>query len=207
MRHLGKGGAQVVGIGVGGLGIDQGDGRIARRRFAPRTAWVAKHLALQHGEVGQVLVDKTVARAAKPAQTVFDVGGIAGLAHLAVVDQINPCLGLQAHHLSHRLANARLQSLRLHGHAAFFGKHHLDQVIGPGQAAGVRGQKSVCAALHADALAWMKWRYCAASASLNCRPSQTRPHLFSVLALGWGKSRHIVFCGSSANSRLADWQT
>ena len=35
VRHLGKGSAQVVGIGVGGLAIDQGDGRIASRRFAP----------------------------------------------------------------------------------------------------------------------------------------------------------------------------
>ena len=48
----------------------------------------------------------------------------------------------------------------------------------------------------------MKWRYCAATAALNCRPSQTGHHLFLVLARGWDKSRHIVFCGSSANSRL-----
>ena len=48
----------------------------------------------------------------------------------------------------------------------------------------------------------MKWRYCAATAALNCRPSQTGHHFFLVLARGWDKSRHIVFCGSSANSRL-----
>jgi len=40
--------------------------------------------------------------------------------------------------------NARCQGRSIDGNAVFTGEHDLNQIIGPGQTAHVRGQKAIC---------------------------------------------------------------
>jgi hypothetical protein len=89
-----------------------------------------------------------VARAREPAEPVLGVGGIAGLGHLAVVDDVDAGRRLLAHDLGHRRADARGERRRVDGDAFFLGEHGPDQIVGAGQAARVRGEKALGALLH-----------------------------------------------------------
>src|SRR2546425_6545069 len=102
----------------------------------------------QLGKLREVLVDERVALAAEAVQPVLDVGRVARLAHLAVVDDVEAALDLAPHDLVHRRADTRGQRYRVHRHALLAREHRPDQVGRPGQAAGVRGQEPLRAPLH-----------------------------------------------------------
>ena len=73
----------------GGFRIAYGDRCVARRRLAPRAAGIAEHALGEIGEVGEVLIDEGVAGAAKAVEAILDVGRIARLRHLAVIDDVD----------------------------------------------------------------------------------------------------------------------
>src|SRR5262249_20731034 len=131
-----------------GLLVAHRDRRVAGRRLAPRAAGIAEHALFQAREVGQVLVNKSVAGAAEAGEPVLDVGGVAWLRHLAVVNEIDAGFDLLRHHLGHRRAHARGERDRIDRHAFFLGEHHADEVGGPWQAAGVGGEEALGAAFH-----------------------------------------------------------
>jgi hypothetical protein len=116
----------------------------------PRTARIAEHALLQARELGEVLVDEGVSRSAETGEAILDVGGVAGLGHLPVVDEVDAGLHLLADDLGHGLTHARGQRRPIDGHALLFGVHRADQILGPRQAAGMRGEKALGAAVHRD---------------------------------------------------------
>ena len=99
----------------------------------------------QLGETGQVLVDEGIAGAAEAGEPILDVGGIARLRHLAVVDEVDAGLGLLLHHLGDRRAHARRQRRAVDRHALLLGVHHPDEVVRSRQAAGMGGQEALAA--------------------------------------------------------------
>ena len=101
------------------------------------------------GEGGEVLVDEGVAGAAEAGEAVFHVRRIARLRHLAVVDEVDPRLGLLLHDLRHCRAHARGQGRRVDRDPLLLRIHDADQVVRARQAAGVRRQKPVGAVDHA----------------------------------------------------------
>ena len=132
----------------GRLRVAHADRRVAGRRLAARAAGIAEHLLLQLREIREVLVDERVTGAAEAVEAVLHVGRIARLRHLAVVDDIDARLRLFLHDLRDRPAHAHPERLRVDRHAALLGVHHLDEVVGPRQAAGMGGEKTLrcCAA-------------------------------------------------------------
>ena len=144
----GERGLEIVDIGLGRIGVADGDGSVAGGRLAPRASGVAEDALGEVGELGEILVDEGVARAAEAHEPVLDVGGIARLRHFAVVDDVDAGIDLLAHHLSHRCAHARGERVALDRHALLLGVHQPDQIVGPRQAAGMSRQKSVGAADH-----------------------------------------------------------
>ena len=128
--------------------VAHADRPVAGRRLAPRAAGIAEHAPLEPRELGEVLVDERVAGAAEAREPVLDVGGVARLRHLAVVDEVDAGLDLLPHDLGHRLAHALAECGRLDRHALLLGVHGADEIVGPRQGAGMRGQKALRAALH-----------------------------------------------------------
>src|SRR3972149_1858729 len=70
-------------------------------RLAPRAAGIAEHAPGHAGEVHQVLVLERLARAPEPMQAVLDIGGVARLTELAVVDDVDAGRDLLAGDLPH----------------------------------------------------------------------------------------------------------
>ncbi len=147
-RDVRDGRLQVVHVGLGRTRIADGDGAGTGRRLPSRPAGIAEHPLGHLGEVHQVLVLQRLARAAEPGQPVLDVGRVARLADLAVVDDRDAGVDLLADDLGHRRPDARAQGGAVHRDPLFPGKHSADQVGGPGQAAGVGGQDAVDAPFH-----------------------------------------------------------
>ena len=77
---------QIVHVGLGRGRVAQADRAGAGRRLPARPARIAEHPLGHLREVHQVAVLERLARAAEPVQAVLDVGGVARLAQLAVVD-------------------------------------------------------------------------------------------------------------------------
>ena len=90
----------------------------------------------------------TSSSAAESVQAVLDVGGVARLRQLAVIDQVDACVGLLADNLGHRHAHARGKGLWVDRYAFLLGVHHADEIIRTRQAACMGGQKTVAATLH-----------------------------------------------------------
>ena len=148
--HPGKRPFQVVDVG-------ERRGRIANRdragtgRCSPaRPAGITEHPLRQVRELSQVLIHKGIAASGKPGQPVLDVGGVARLGHLAVVDEIDARLDLFLNHRGDGLADLRRQGGALDRNAFLLGEHRPDQIIGTRQAAGVGGQKAVEPIRHHD---------------------------------------------------------
>ncbi len=87
---------QVVDVGLGRLRVAHADRRVARRRLPARAPGVAEHALREIGEAGEVLVDERVAGAAEAGEAILDVGRVARLAHLAVVNHVDTRRGLLA---------------------------------------------------------------------------------------------------------------
>ena len=139
---------QIVGVDDGRLRVAQADRRVAGRRLAARAAGIAEHALFQQRELGQVLIDEGVAGAAEAVEPVLDVGGVARLRHLAVIDQVDAGRRLFLHHLGHRRPHPLGQGAGVHRHACLLGMHGADQVVRPRQAAGMGGQKTLVTSLH-----------------------------------------------------------
>jgi hypothetical protein len=77
-----------------------------------------------------------------------DVGRIADLALLAVVDDVDAGFELLADDVADRAAHARLERRRIRHAARVERLERGRQVLGPRKAAGVRGQDAVGAELH-----------------------------------------------------------
>ena len=161
--HAGRGGAhehflhvhfpgrrlEVVDVVPRGLRVAHADRRVAPRGLPARAARVAEHALGQVRELDQVLVYESVPGSAETGETVLDIGGVAGLRHLAVVDDVDARPGLLVHDLLHRGANARAERLVIDRHALLLGVHHAHEILRPRQAAGVSGEKALGAAPHA----------------------------------------------------------
>ena len=86
--------------------------------------------------------------AAETSQPLGHVGGVARLAHLAVADDVDAGRLLALDHFAHRAAHAVGEHALIDLAPFLFGEHQLDQLLGPGEAAGVRGQDAIDAAFH-----------------------------------------------------------
>ena len=76
------------------------------------------------------------------------IGHPVDLAVLAVADDVDPGVGLLRHHVRDGAADAGIEGRLVVGLAELLGVEQRDQVGRPRQAAGVRGQDAVRAALH-----------------------------------------------------------
>ena len=94
-----------------------------------------------------------MALAAEPVEPVLDVGGVARLRHLAVIDDVDPGLRLLRDDLGDRSGDARAERGGIDRHALLLGEHHPHQILGPRQAAGMSGEKPFAAAFHGAASA------------------------------------------------------
>ena len=139
---------QVGHVGLGRLRVAHAYRAIAARRPAPRAPGIVEHPLGERGEIDQVLVGERLAGAAEPVQPILDVGHVARLAHLTVADDVDIGVGLLADDLRHRLADAGLERRPINRRAFLLGEHHLNQVVGSGQAAGMRCQKAFGATNH-----------------------------------------------------------
>src|SRR5437764_337453 len=83
------------------------DGSVAGGSFAAGTAGVAKNTLGEVGKLNEVLIDESVSGTAEPGKPVLDVGCVARLRHLPVIDEINSKLDLFANDLRHRGLYAR----------------------------------------------------------------------------------------------------
>jgi hypothetical protein len=140
---------EALGVDLRGPRVAHADRAVAGRRPAPGPSGVAEDALRQLGEVHQVLVLERLARAAEPGQAVLHVGRVARLAELAVVDHVDAGLGLLPHHLRHTGADARGEGGAVDRHAFLPSEHRANQVVRPREAARVRGEEPVGAALHA----------------------------------------------------------
>ena len=144
---------QVVDVGLRRLRVAHADRRVARRRLPARAPGVAEHALGEVGEADEILVDERVAGAAEAGEAILDVGRVARLAHLAVVDDVHARLGLLADDLLDGGRDATRQRSRVDRHAFLLRVHHPDQVLGPRQAARVGREEPFSAALHCDPFA------------------------------------------------------
>jgi hypothetical protein len=85
----GQGRFQVVDVGERRGRVADPDRAGAGGRSAAGPAGIAKHPHRQVRELTQVLIDEGIAAAGETGQSVLNVGGIAGLRHLAIVDEID----------------------------------------------------------------------------------------------------------------------
>jgi hypothetical protein len=139
---------QIVRVGGGRRGVAYGDRSRAGRGPTAGAAGVAEHAPRHPRKLREVLVLQRVAGAAEAGETVLHVGGVGGLAHLAVVDDTDAGVDLLARDLGHGGADARGERGRVDRHAFLPGEHRTDQVVGPREAAGVGREEAVGAALH-----------------------------------------------------------
>src|SRR5579885_87738 len=90
---------------------------------------------------------QTEAFAAETGHPILNVGRVARLAHLTIVDYIDAGLELLADGLDDRRADARVKSADFVWLAGFPGGHQAQQIVGTRQAAGVSGEDMPSAAL------------------------------------------------------------
>src|SRR5262249_34876097 len=121
---------------------------VAGRRHAPRAPRVAEHALLQARELGEVLVDESVARPTEAREPIFDIGGVAGLRHLAVANKIDARRHLLFHHLGYRLTHTCGERSAIYWHASFLGMHRTNQIVWSGQTTGMGGQEALSAEPH-----------------------------------------------------------
>ena len=140
---------EILGVGLGGPRVAHGDRPVAGRRPAPGSPGVAEDALGQLGEVHEVPVLERLARAAEPGQAILHVGGVARLAELAVVDHVHARVRLLPHDLGHRGPGAGGEGGAVDRHPFLPGEHRPHEVLGPRQAAGVRGEEAVAALSHA----------------------------------------------------------
>jgi hypothetical protein len=88
------------------------------------------------------------ALSAEAGQPVLDVGGIAGLAHLAVVEHVDAGVGLLLHGLPHRGPDLGPEPRVLDALACLLRQYQRQEPRRPRQAAGVRRQDPACSWLH-----------------------------------------------------------
>ena len=127
-------------------------GPLQAGRPAPGSPGIAEDALGQLGEVHEVPVLERLARAAEPGQAILDVGGVARLAELAVVDHVHAGVRLLPHDLGHRGPDAGGERGAVDRHPFLPGEHRPHQVVGPRQAAGVRGEEPFAALSHAKHL-------------------------------------------------------
>ena len=147
-RHPSERVREIGHIQFGRLGIAHADRTIAAGSAAPCAAGVAKHPPGEFRKADEVLIDERPALAPEAVQPVFGVGGIARLAHLAIIDDVDAGLDLLFDDGRHRRADAGPQSRRIDRHTLLFGEHRAHEVLRPRQAAGMGRQEAFGAALH-----------------------------------------------------------
>src|SRR5262249_5532335 len=81
-------------------------------------------------------------------ETIGHVSEKARLAHLAVGDDVDAETGLPLHDLADRAAHARIVGGGIDGFTAQAAAQQRQQIVGARQAAGVRGQDPIVAAVH-----------------------------------------------------------
>ena len=86
--------------------------------------------------------------APEPTQAILDVGGISGLAHLAVVEYVHPGVGLLAHGLRNGCDHLGVERALIDLLAGFLGEDQGKQLVGTRQTPGVRRQDPLGASLH-----------------------------------------------------------
>jgi hypothetical protein len=118
---------------------------VAGRCLAMLATRVGKHPCLGVGEVFDVLEHEAIAGAAKAVEAVFDVGGIAGLGHLTIIDDVDAGGDLLARDISHRFSDLGFQGDLIERDAVLAGEHDLHQLFGARQTANVGGQKTLVA--------------------------------------------------------------
>ncbi len=140
------GALQIVGVAPGRLRIADTDRPVAGRRATTRAAGITEHPRGHLGKLDEIAVLQRMALATEPVEAILDVGGVARLAHLAVVDEIDAGAHLLAHDLGHRRPDARVERGGIDGHAFFLGEHHPDEIGRARQAPRVRRQEPIGAA-------------------------------------------------------------
>ena len=140
--------AQVLDVASHCVRVGDRDRSVAGGRLSARSAGIAEH-ALRHvGEIDQIGVNERISRPAEPRQTVLDIGRVARLRHLPVVDDVDAGLALLVHDSSDGSADERVQGVKVNRLALFPGVHHLDEVVGSWKAARMGGKESVDAVRH-----------------------------------------------------------
>ena len=158
----------------GKRGLQVGD--VGRQRLLPdvanRRAAHQPSLRAQHGpehrdpEVAVVVVREladlrprlhpgpglVVKERLESADPLRQVGGEPALALLAVIDDVEAGLDLTSHTVLDGGGDARLELVAVVRQAVFLGAHQIDEVVRPGDAAGVRREDAICAGLHRQAL-------------------------------------------------------
>ena len=122
-----------------GLGVFHSDGTGARRCGSLAAARVVGHLLGTARVIDEVLeVVVLHALTLEAAEAVFHVGGVRGLRHLSVVDDGDAGRLLALHHQGGGAGDALVECHLVHRNAVADRPHQLDEVVGPGKAAGVR---------------------------------------------------------------------
>src|SRR6185437_4587621 len=146
--HVRERSFQVLDIAARRVGVAHADRRIAHRRLPARAPGVAEHALREIRKIDEILVDERVAGSAESLQTILHIRRITRLAHLAVVDDVDPRLRLLAHDVVDRVRHASLERLRIDRNTFLARIHRAYEVLRPRQAAGMRRQESPGASSH-----------------------------------------------------------
>ncbi len=140
----GHGGDEVLHVAPGGIWVAHGDRPRARRSRSlapPRVGSDQLGAAREVDQVGEVI---TLCRlTVESAEAVLDVGRVGRLRHLPIVDDRHAGPDLPADGLEHRRFDPRLQRRGIDRDPVADCPHHLDEVVGPGEAPGVGAQDAV----------------------------------------------------------------
>lgn len=87
--------------------------------------------------------------AIEPRKPVPDIGYVADLAHLAIVDEVEPDVSLPGYHVTHGASDGLGEGRRIAGigRSLFPPPQQREEIVGPGQASGVTGADAV---VHGD---------------------------------------------------------
>ena len=139
---------QIVGVDLGGARFLQCNRAVAAGGLAPGAAGIAEHAPRQFGEIDEILVGERMALAAKARKPVLDVGRVARLRDLAVIDDIDPGRGLLLDDFGDGSPDARGERRGIDRHSFLFREHHAHKIFRARQTAGVCRQKPLAAAFH-----------------------------------------------------------